>query len=344
MAGKSRSRSTSPQHSIAGRWILFLPTIPAKPASVRVRIWRRLQAIGAVNLRGAVYVLPNREECVELFAWLARELTGLGGQASLCEGRFLDTAADDDIERRFVEARNADYEEIATAAKALVAKLKTKRLAPERLTAIADHHAKLTGRLAEIIAIDFIDAPGRAAAEGLLAAIERALPCDGKPAAVPVLAPMPRPSGATWVTRTGVHVDRIASAWLIRRFIDLQARFKFVAAKGYVPEAGELRFDMFDAEFTHVGDRCTFEVLVERMRLEDPALQAISEIIHDLDLRDGKYERAETAGVRSAIDGICTVARDDDQRIAAVAPMLEGLHSHFTLRARRDRRTAKHRA
>lgn len=100
---------------------------------------------------------------------------------------------------------------------------------------------------------------------------------------------------------------------------------------------------MFDAEFTHVGDRCTFEVLVERMTLDDPALGAIGEIIHDLDLRDGKFGRDETAGVRSAIDGICTVARDDNQRIAAAAPMLDGLHSHFSLRARRSNGASRRR-
>jgi hypothetical protein len=312
-----------------------MPTIPARPASVRVRIWRRLQAIGAVNIRGAVYVLPNRDECVELFEWLARELAGLGGQASLCEGRFLDDTTDDDIERRFIEARNADYAEVAGAAKQLATRLKVKRLPADRLAAIAAQHARLARRLAEIVAIDFVDAPGRVPAEGLVTAVGRALPHGDDRAAARPLDRAPRPSGATWVTRTGVHIDRIASAWLIRRFIDPQARFKFVAANGYVPEPGELRFDMFDAEFTHVGDHCTFEVLVDRMGLDDPALAPIGEIIHDLDLRDDKFGRDETAGVRSAIDGICTFARDDDQRIAAAAPMLDGLHSHFTLRARR---------
>jgi hypothetical protein len=342
MARKSRKRLALPEApALKARWILFMPTIPAKPGSVRVRIWRRLQAIGAVNLRGAVYVLPNRDECVELFEWLGRELTGLGGQASLCEGRFLDTATDDDIQDRFVEARNADYKEVASAAKALTTKLGKKRVPADRITAITEQHAKLAQRLAEVIAIDFLDAPGRVPAEGLVVAVERALPRDGKPGRAPPLAPVPRPSGATWVTRTGVHVDRIASVWLIRRFIDPQARFKFVPSKGYAAEPGELRFDMFDAEFTHVGDRCTFEVLLERMGLEDLALVAIGEIIHDLDLRDGKFGRDETLGVRSTIDGICTIARDDDQRIAAAAPMFDGLHSYFASRARRGGRRSK---
>ena len=332
MARERGKRKHTPSNG--ARWVLFMPTIPAKPASVRVKIWRRLQAIGAVGLRGALYALPNREECVEVFEWLSRELRELGGQASICEGRFLDESTDDEIERRFIDARNADYAEIATAAKQLARRLEAKRIAPERIAAITDQHAKLVRRLGEVTAIDFLHVPDREAVEGLLAAVARALPRGGTAANEP-LEVMTRPRGATWVTRTGVHIDRIASAWLIHRFIDPEARFKFVPANGYVPSAGELRFDMFEAELTHVGDRCTFEVLVERMGLRDRALAAIGEIIHDLDLRDDKFGREETAGVRSAIDGICTIARDDEQRIAAASPMLDGLYSHFSLRTRR---------
>jgi hypothetical protein len=334
MRRKRSVKATTHTPSNGARWVLFMPTIPAKPASVRVKIWRRLQAIGAIGLRGSVYALPNREECVEVFEWVSRELRELGGQASICEGRFLDDSTDDDIERRFIDARNADYAEVSDAARQLAKKLEAKRIAPERIAEITEQHAKLVHRLGEITAIDFLHVPGREAVEGLLAAVARALPRDGAPAAQP-LEVIPRPRAATWVTRTGVHVDRIASAWLIKRFIDPAAQLKFVPAKGYVPKDGELRFDMFEAEFTHVGDRCTFEVLAERMALRDPALVAIGEIIHDLDLRDSKFGREETAGIRSAIDGICTVARDDEQRIAAASPMLDGLYSHFSLRTRR---------
>ena len=340
MRRMARKRSSKNGHtpSDGARWVLFMPTIPAKPASVRVKIWRRLQAIGAVGLRGSVYALPNREECVEVFEWVSRELRELGGQASICEGRFIDGSTDDDIERRFIDARNADYAEIAGAAKQLAKKLEAKRLPPERIKAVTREHAKLVQRLGEVTAIDFLNVPGREAVEGLLAAIARALPRDGAKANEP-LEVVEKPRAATWVTRSGVHVDRIASAWLIRRFIDPAAKLKFVPAKGYVPKAGELRFDMFEAEFTHIGDRCTFEVLVERMDLRDAALVAIGEIIHDLDLHDDKFGRDETVGVRSAIDGICTVARDDEQRIAAASPMLEGLYSHFSMRSRRKQKS-----
>src|SRR5205807_6991598 len=109
-----------------------------------------------------------------------------------------------------------------------------------------------------------------------------------------------RVRGRTWVTRRGVFVDRIASAWLIKRFIDPDARFKFVAPGGYVPRKGELRFDMFEAEYTHEGDRCTFETLVRRFRLRDPALRAIGEIVHDIDCKDAKFGRAEVTEIGRA--------------------------------------------
>src|SRR5207237_5340988 len=161
---------------------------------------------------------------------------------------------------------------------------------------------------------------GRGAAEGLLGELEARLnedeavvkkaKADSKTNALEGLR------GRTWVTRQGVHVDRIGSAWLIRRFIDPEAHFKFVSGKAYRPDEGELRFDMFQAEFTHVGDKCTFEVLLDRIALNDPALRAIAEIIHDIDLKDSKFGRDESVGIRTLIDGIALMTADDSERIA----------------------------
>ena len=142
-------------------------------------------------------------------------------------------------------------------------------------------------------------------------------------------------SKRTWITRAGVFIDRIGSAWLIRRFIDPGARFKFVPAKGYVPGPGELRFDMFEAEFTHEGDRCTFEVLVDRAGLtKDRSLAAIAEIVHDVDLKDGKFARPEADGIRTLVDGICAATGDDGERLARGGAVFEDLHSHFRRRRR----------
>jgi hypothetical protein len=135
--------------------------------------------------------------------------------------------------------------------------------------------------------------------------------------------------GTTWVTREGVHVDRIASAWLVRRFIDPEARFKFVPSRGYVARAGEIRFDMADAEYTHVGDDCTFQTLLRRFGLAQRALRTIGEIVHDIDCKDELFGRPETAGVESLIRGLVRSSADDETRIERGAAMLDDLLANY---------------
>ncbi len=337
MAVRTRAptRGPTPEGRAPGaRWVMLMPNLPGSATTKRVRLWRRLQAVGAVAVRPSVYVLPARDEHVETFQWVSREIVEMGGQASLCEGQFLDGVTDDDIERKFIEARNADYAALGKEARELARTLKSKG-AIAKLSALEVNFAKVKRRFEEIVSVDFCHASGREGAEGLVGAIDRTLAEKRGPKRAPErLERSPRPKGATWVTRTGVHVDRIACAWLIRRFIDTEAKLKFVPAKGYVPEKGELRFDMYDAEFTHVGDRCSFEVLIERMGIDDPGLPPIGEIIHDIDLRDEKFLRDETPGVRSQITGVCAAHRDDLGRIAAATPVFEALYSFFSLRSR----------
>jgi hypothetical protein len=136
--------------------------------------------------------------------------------------------------------------------------------------------------------------------------------------------------GRTWVTREGVFVDRIASAWLIRRFIDRDARFKFVPARGYQPEPGELRFDMFEAEYTHEGEHCTFQTLLARFGLEDPALQAVGEIVHDIDCKDEQFGRPETQGVARLLRGIADDTPRDLERLERGARLFDDLYAAFT--------------
>lgn len=138
--------------------------------------------------------------------------------------------------------------------------------------------------------------------------------------------------GRSWVTRRGLHVDRMASAWLIRRFIDPEAHFKFVIPRGYRPHPGELRFDMYEAEYTHEGELCTFQVLLGRFGLSDSALAAIGEVVRDIDCKDSKYERPETAGIAVLIRGIAEAEPDDTERLARSAPVFEGLLAHYSRR------------
>lgn len=332
----ARSRARVP--ALERRWVLLLPTIPSAGTTARVKIWRQLQKVGAIALKNSVYVLPNRDECVEAFEWVSRELTELGGQASLCEGQFFDGLTDADIERRFVDARNADYAELAEEVRGVAKRVKAKRITADEVTALAEQLSRLQRRFEEIASIDFCHASGREATHGLLAGVEHALAEIRGDSRQEQLTRVTRPRGATWVTRTGVHIDRIACCWLIRRFIDPKAKLKFVASKGYLPQPGELRFDMYDAEFTHVGDRCSFEVLLVRMSLDaDRALSAIAEIVHDIDLKDEKFARPEVPGVESVVVGICGSVREDEARIAAATPLFEGLYAFFA-RPRQVRR------
>jgi hypothetical protein len=313
------------------RWLMLIHQLPAKPAYARVKVWRRLQALGAVTVKGSVYALPANAETREDFAWLAKEIVENDGEALICEAALVEGLTDLELQALFDAARDEDYARIASEAREIAARLSQET--PDReLAEIATQTARLRRQLDGIFAIDFFGANGRLAAQGLVSGLEAAL--QGEDAMTPSEpAPAPGPlTNRTWVTRRGVQVDRIASAWLIRRFIDKGARFKFVPSSGYKPEPGELRFDMFEGEFTHRGDRCTFEVLVGHAGLADPALSAIGEIVHDIDLKDEKYGRAETAGVRSLIAGIATPVADDEQRIARGAVLLDGLYDSFAIK------------
>jgi hypothetical protein len=322
---------------LAHSWLLLIHQLPAKPAYLRVKIWRRLQGIGAIAVKNAVHVLPMNEETQEDFEWLLREIQEGGGEAFVCEARLIDGLSDQEIRALFDQARDADYAEVAKDARALAKSLrpnaKTSTLADVRAQA-----ARLRKRLAEIVAIDFFGAIGRETAEGAIRTLEAPLNEDadvrGKDKAQSAARSPEALRNRTWVTREGVYIDRIASAWLIRRFIDPEAQFKFVSGKGYRPKEGELRFDMFEAEFTHEGDKCTFEVLLERCGLKDAALRAIGEIIHDIDLKDGKFGRTEVAGIRTLMEGIGAATKDDAQRIARGTEVFNDLYEYFRKKRR----------
>jgi hypothetical protein len=326
--------------NLAHSWLLLIHQLPAKPAYLRVKVWRRLQGLGAVAVKNAVHALPASEQNQEDFEWLLKEIVEAGGEAILCEARLVDGLSDSDVRALFNEARDHDYAEIAEKARALIS-----RLAEAASSARADHKAKfsrLKSKHAQIVAVDFFDANGRQTADGFVGALEETF---AENSMAPVAAESTTKTGIhdlkghIWVTRAGVHVDRIACAWMIRRFIDDTASFKFVPPKGYTPEPGELRFDMFEAEFTHDGDRCSFEVLLARTGLNDPALKAIAEIVHDIDLKDEKFAREEAAGIKTLINGICTGARDDEQRLARGAAIFDDLYAVF--RRKRSARSDK---
>ena len=233
-------------------WLLLIHQFPAKPGYSRVKLWRRLQRLGAVQLKNAVWGLPVNDDALEDFQWLLQEIRADGGDALICEASFIEG------------------------------------LQEHQLAALeyASTEGERRDRL-EVVPSDDSERP-----------------------------PQEELQNRVWVTRQGVKADRIGSAWLIRHHIDRGATFKFVAPVGYVPRPDEVRFDMYEAEFTHEGDACTFEVLASTFAPGDPTIAAMGEVVHDIDFKEPRFGRPLTEGFRALlIDGVCQDGIPDDRRL-----------------------------
>jgi hypothetical protein len=310
------------------RWLLLIHQIPPNPSYLRVKVGRRLRGLGAVAVKNSIYVLPRSDQSLEDFQWVRGEIVSGGGDASICEAHFVEGLSDAAVEASFATARESDYRALAQEARRLQPAIGRRKRRQRDTGHTAAALLRLRKRLGEIVAIDFFGAPGRETVEALLAAVENSL----RPAPDAKTASS-RPTGdfrgRTWVTRTGVQIDRIASAWLIRRFIDPEARFKFVPGQDHAPDAAELRFDMFEAEFTHEGEQCTFEVLLHRFGLRDAALREIGEIVHDVDLKDARFGRPEAVGVERLIGGMAMRHESDQARIEEGGGVFASLYEYF---------------
>lgn len=335
-----QAESTKRARAGEPRWILLIHQIPPKPSYLRVKIWRRLQRLGAVAIKNSVYALPRSDQAQEDFEWVRREIGEGGGDASICEARFIEGLGDDEIEALFNAAREADYAPIAKAASRLAKRASAGFREEARRAQAEAEIVRLRRRFEEVAAIDFFAAPQRGAIGSLLSLLATRVRREEKESerVVGEEIALGELRGCTWVTRRGLHIDRMASAWLVRRFIDPEAVFKFVAGKGHVHTPGEIRFDMFDAEFTHEGERCTFEVLLQRFELGDPALRALAEIVHDIDLKDEKFARPEVAGIEPLINGIAMAHKADADRLARGEAVFTDLYAYFRRKADRDRR------
>jgi hypothetical protein len=338
---KTSSALSNLNSTSSAQWLLLIHQLPSKPAYMRVKLWRRLQGLGAVPIKNAVHVLPASEQSREDFEWLRKEIIESHGEAIICEARLVEGLTDTQVRGLFNIAREGEYNEIADEIRGLSAKLAVADSREE----LKAHLGRLKNRHLQNVAMDFFGANGRETADGLIDALEKDFSEDSaqQPKEELLLQPaVENLKSRVWVTRQGVHVDRIACAWMIKRFIDEHAAFKFVLPKNYQHVTGELRFDMFDAEFTHEGDRCSFEVLLKRAGLDDPALVSISEIVHDIDLKDEKFGREETSGVKALINGICGTAYEDLERIARGSAIFNDLYTVFQRDSRRreDRKRA----
>ena len=313
------------------RWLLLVHQLPATPSNLRVRTWRRLQQLGAVPLRQAVYVLPDSASAREDFEWLKAEIAAAGGEASILTGTHIDAAADAELVEAFKRARQNDYTNLARDLESALKHAEGgRRPRGRRAPAVRRLSEIFRQRLSAIETMDFFASAGR---DRVIALIERLHAAGGAASTRATAGDAPQYRDRLWVTRPRPGVDRMASAWLIRRFIDPSARFAFAADRAAVP-AEALPFDMFGVEYTHQGDDCTFETLCRRFGIQDPAIARIGELVHDLDLKDDEFAAPEAATIGAMIDGLQLTHADDHDLLERGMAMFESLYRSFERAAR----------
>lgn len=282
-------------------WILLLYELPAAKSSQRVNFWRRLKKFGALPLKTSAYLLPNNPIHCERFQWLAQEIRDSGGEATLINVSEIENLNANAVIALFNEARAADYNEVVVALNQLL----RKKRRPENL---ASDLERLRGRFSEIQEIDFFNSPRGHSAETLLRRAE------SQGTGTKKWAPRLRVKdfqSKTWLTRPRPEIDRVGSAWLIRRFIDGKARFVF--AKNFRKMPTAIPFDMLEVEFTHHGEDCTFETLLKRFGIQDKRALIIGEMIHDADLEDDKFGRNDCLGLIRILRGWAMLGLNDHE-------------------------------
>jgi hypothetical protein len=289
--------------------------LPAKQASQRVEVWRKLKRYGALPLESGGYMLPNTPQTLEHFEWLAASIRKFKGQASVLRVHSVGECPDDELRRMFVDARSKDFE-------ALQSEVKKVLNSPKRP---AGALGRIQKRFADISAIDFFHSPVRSRLEAMMARAE-----DKETPVSKWQRNAPRVKkeylNRTWITRPRPGIDRVSSAWLISHFIDRNAKFIFDDDPARHPQA--VPFDMFmGGGFGHRGDDCTFETLRKEFQIRDKKIQMIAQIVHDADLEDEKFGRNEGAGLDRVLVGWAKQDLSDDELLRRGMQLIEGLYN-----------------
>lgn len=316
-------------------WLLFFYSVPSKPVSNRMRIWRMLVKAGAVQFKGSAYILPESDDHYELFQWLVSSVTAMQGEAAFVRVSGIETMKEDEIVTLFDQQREKDYLGIGMRLDDFESKIVSirKRADANNNKKTKEELNKFVKEFQDIGRIDFFSSKSRKELEQRLKTIASEITGmtrtePDKPAVEIVKRRIPDFKGKTWVTRKRPFIDRIASAWLIRRFIDKKAAFGFIDEREIDgPDKDTIVFDMVGGEFTHVGDLCTFEVLLKSFGLKDKALVVIAEIVHQLDFQDDKYRNPAAEGLREILEGIRKTVKDDHEALEKGMGIFEMLYA-----------------
>lgn len=312
---------------MAMHWLVFSYSLPPKSKSgPRVTLWRRLGRLGVISPTTGVYVLPARDECLEAFQWLAQEIQQVKGEALVMRVEQFEGLTDPQLIGLFNQGRAKQYRDIDAKATALEKRLSTKQKAEQR-SRLRDQFAKLERQYAEIVRLDYFDCAERGQLASRLDRLRQSfaptIPKNMRLA--PQSLEMYRDK--QWVTRPHPHVDRLACAWLIRRFINHKALIRY----SLDPQTDEIAFDMARGEFGHQGNLCTFETMLLAFHLKEPSLRAIAEIVHAIDLRDEKYSRPEVPGLDAVLKGWLLANLSDAELEAHGVALFEGLYMALTV-------------
>lgn len=309
-------------------WLLLMYSLPVKASRERMSLWRKFKQLGAVSLKNSVYIFPSTERTYENFQWLSQEIHSMGGDATLVKTRGIENLNDEEIIRLFNASRDSDYREIITACGALLKKsARGKEEVSGEKDVLDKELTQIEKRLKTLMEIDFFNAPLSREANRLFLRCTKSLKARSqrsRPSMFPLLKKEDF-RGKNWVTRKRPHVDRLASAWLIRRFIDPHAEFTFQKVEDGVP-SGAIPFDMLGAEFSHRGEDCTMETFLKKFGIKDPVAWEIARIVHDADLRDGKYGKEEAKGLNLLLKGLTDVHEDDKSLLEEGIRLFECLY------------------
>jgi hypothetical protein len=320
------------------RWLLFVHQLPSNPSNLRVRTWRRLQQLGAMPVKQAVYVLPDTPSTREDFEWLKVEVKSAGGDASVFTADSVDARSDDALRDEFRRSREDAYAELGRdVEKALKGMSKSRHPRAGRDPGSERLLQVFRDRLTAIEKIDFFGSAGRDRATALLQQLvnrSTAARASGAPAQT-TAGDSTAYRGRLWVTRPRPGVDRMASAWLIRRFIDPEARFAFATDPDSVPDDA-VPFDMFGVQFSHQGDGCTFETLCSVFSIRGPAIARLKAIVHDLDLKDSRFDALDAPTVGAMIEGLQLAYADDEALLAQGMTLFDSLYRAFEQSAREE--------
>lgn len=316
-------------------WLLFFYSVPSKPVSNRMRLWRRLSKAGAVQLKGSVYILPDNDENYEFCQWQVSEVTSMGGEGTFVKTHNVETMKNDNITDLFNHQRGKDYRSIEKSLEEIEQKLNSikKGTRTQDYRKLPEQLNKLIKEFEEVRKIDFFKSRTGDILNKRLKMISEEIKgisgADLKRHNTSIAQKNTNDyQGKKWVTRKRPFVDRMSSAWLIKKFADRDAEFRFIDEKDMEGlDKSYISFDIRDGEFTHIGDNCTFEVLTKAFGIKDPAVRKMAEVVHELDIKDDKFRNPESKGIEEILSGIKKTSKDDSDALAKGMAVFEMLYA-----------------